>query len=319
MVKRVGVSVVIPVYNEEEVISITLGALEDVAQELHSVVEVIVVNDGSNDSTLARISEYSTKKYHLRIIEMKGNQGHMAALTAGMLSARGKYVVTMDADMQDPPEIILDLYESIRNRNVDIVQAVRRERSTDTHFKAFSATMYYRLMNYLIPNRGNENSADFRIMTAEVSKTLANLPEKDKIYRNLIPILGYSTLNVYFDRSKRAAGETKYPLKKMLLLGINSVFSATSKPLHAISIVGVTTTSLLFIGMVITLVEYATARTVSGWASILMVILFTQSVILVSIGVLGEYVARIYDISLNRPAPRYVELPQESFRPKKRV
>jgi glycosyltransferase involved in cell wall biosynthesis len=305
MQKTIEISVVVPVYNEELVIRHTLSLIDQVLLSLGVPYEIIVVNDGSSDLTLKKVIEVKENNANVRIIELPRNLGHMEAITAGYQASLGAYIVTIDADCQDPPEIIAEMYYSIlESEDFSVIQAVRTDRSMDSLFKRNSAKLYYTLVKKLTGVTVLNNAADFRLVTREVLDFLLKLPEKNKIYRLLIPYFGFNIKTIPIIRAKRFAGKSKYNLVKMLSLSTDSVFNFSEKPLRLITRVGLFFTITFSILTIVILITWLLGdkSLVPGWTSIMIAILLSSSLILTSIGIVGEYIGKIYLQSLNRPS-----------------
>ena len=308
MIPAVKLSLVLPMFNEEEVIPLTLHRLEEVIDNLGVTVEILLVDDGSFDGSIQAARSASPQNATMRIIRMQGNQGHMRAITAGLLSAKGEYVVTMDADLQDPPELIAEMLAIIQSSHCDVVQAVRSERkAADGLFKRSTAKIFYSFMGLLTPGKAIKNAADFRMMKLSVASELANLPEQNKIYRLLITHLGYKIECVFFDRPARAAGETKYPVRKMIELALDSIFSFSVKPLRIITLTGFALSILMISCSIGVLIVKSIIPTVPGWTSLIFLLLASQGVVLAAIGMVGEYVGRTFEQVQGRVKPRFEE------------
>ncbi|GAA1891728.1 glycosyltransferase family 2 protein [Asanoa iriomotensis] len=297
-----ALSVVVPMYNEESVLPLLAERLRGVLDGLDETYEVVAVDDGSTDATAAALRGLRERWPQLRVIRLRRNSGHQAALNAGLMRSRGEYVVSIDADLQDPPETIADMLALARSQNLDIVYGVRADRSSDTAFKRLTAGAYYRMMRRLVGKSMPAQAGDFRLLSRTAVEALRDLPERSPVLRLVVPWLGFPSGEVRFERAERAAGRTKYPLSKMLALAAESVTSFSAAPLRVatwLGLLGVGVCALLVIAVV---VAYATGHTVSGWPSILVAVLFLGAVQLLCLGLLGEYVGRIYTALLARPA-----------------
>ncbi|HEV7707826.1 MAG TPA: glycosyltransferase family 2 protein [Asanoa sp.] len=297
-----ALSVVVPMYNEEGVLPLLAERLRVVLDGLAEPYEVVAVDDGSTDATAAGLSGLSARWPQLRVIRLRRNSGHQAALSAGLMRARGRYVVSIDADLQDPPETIVEMLALARSENLDIVYGVRADRSSDTPFKRLTAGAYYRMMRRLVGKQVPAQAGDFRLLSRVAVEALRDLPERSPVLRLVVPWLGFPSGEVRFLRAERAAGRTKYPLSRMLALAADSVTSFSAAPLRVatwLGLVGVAVCGLLVIAV---LAAFASGRTVSGWPSILVAVLFLGAVQLLCLGLLGEYVARIYTAVQARPA-----------------
>lgn len=269
------VSIILPVCNEERIIPVLYRRLKNALKESNDWdFELIFVDDGSTDSSLSVLQELKENNEEVKIIELSRNFGHQAAITAGIEEAGGDILITMDSDLQDPPELILEMIQTWK-KGYDIVQATRRVRKGETWFKKVSAALYYRIMRLAGVNI-LADTGDFRLITREVAEALKLLPEKRQFLRGMIPWLGFKQGQVYYDRDQRWLGETRYSLPKMLRLAEDGVFSFT--------------TWLPKIPFLLALV----ALTLQHWDT---------TMILVSLGIIAEYALRIYDEV--RARPRY--------------
>lgn len=299
-------AIVVPCYNEEEVLPETARRLGDLVERLvhdgkvSSESTIRFVDDGSRDRTWQLIEELAASSPHFRGVKLSRNRGHQNALLAGVFSAEGDAVVTVDADLQDDIEVIAQMVDHF-NGGTEIVYGVRESRTSDTAFKRSTAEGYYRLLKLM----GVDlvfNHADYRLMSRRAIQCLQEYSEVNMFLRGIIPLLGFRTATVFYARSERFAGESKYPLRKMLALAIDGVTSFSVAPLRFISLLGflVCAFSLVMVGIVLygKLVQHGT---IPGWASSVLPIYFLGGVQLLSIGILGEYVAKIYLESKRRP------------------
>ncbi len=299
-------AIVVPCYNEEEVLPETARRLGDLmdrmvrAGKVSGESTIRFVDDGSRDRTWQLIEELAVSSPRFRGVKLSRNRGHQNALLAGVFSADGDAVVTIDADLQDDIEVITQMVDHF-NGGTEIVYGVRESRTSDTAFKRGTAEGYYRLLKLM----GVDlvfNHADYRLMSRRALQCLQEYSEVNMFLRGIIPLLGFRTATVFYARSERFAGESKYPLRKMLALAIDGVTSFSVAPLRFISLLGflVCAFSLVMVGIVLygKLVQNGT---IPGWASSVLPIYFLGGVQLLSIGILGEYVAKIYLESKRRP------------------
>lgn len=302
-------SVVVPMYDEQDVLPLFAARLRPVldgCQQLRSPAgdlsyEVIAVDDGSRDTTAALLTELAASWPQLRIVRLRRNAGHQGALTAGLDRCGGDWVVTIDVDLQDPPELIPALFAAAAADDVDVVYAVRDDRSADTVFKRLTAGLYYRAMRRAAGDGVPGDAGDFRLMSAAVVEDLRALPEKHRVYRLLVPWLGYPSSSVRYRRDPRAAGSTKYPVSRMARLAVDSVTSFTARPLRIATWIGVLGSLLCVIAMATAVGAYVLGATVPGWASVFVAVLFVGAVQLLCLGLLGEYVGRLYAEAQHRP------------------
>lgn len=310
-----SLSVVIPAFNEEESIEKCVHDVFSLLEAENIDFELIIVNDGSTDKTL-KLCVLMKKQYKLRIINLETNAGHMAAITAGLEASRGEFIATMDADLQDPPECLIGMYRTIVQlqskkefmRRIDVVQGFRVDRSSDTAFKRISASLYYKIIGKILGIDLIPHAADFRIMTRECVDSLIKLPERNRIYRLLIPHLGFSIEPYPIVRAERYGGYTKYPLRKMIGLSLDSVFAFSYKPLRMFSYLGLLFSIIFLLGSIATLVISLIVLTVPGWASVVLLLLSANSLLFAGLGLLGEYVGRVYQIVQARPIANWREL-----------
>ena len=298
---KVDLSVVIPAYNEAAVLPRLAGRLRSVLDDRGGRYEVVVVDDGSTDDSTSVLAELRRSWPELRVLRLRTNCGHQAALLAGLFSTRGDYVVSMDADLQDPPEKIPEMVETAHSRGLDVVLAVRTDRSVDSGWFRLGARIYYGLMRRVVGRQVPADAGDFRLVSRAVVDVLRVLPERSPVLRLLIPWLGFPTGEVQYARAMRAAGESKYPLWKRIVLIADSVTSFTSAPLRIATFLGLAGIVVCGALIVWAAVEAVVNRTVSGWASVFIAVLFVGAVQLLGIGLLGEYVARIYIAIQGRP------------------
>jgi len=231
-VSPLALSVVTPMYNEREAVDHFVARLRPVLDGLGLAYEVVAVDDGSADATVARLLQLRAEWPELRVVSLRRNVGHQVALAAGLRSARGDYVVSIDADLQDPPETIGEMLTVAREQGVDVVYGVRNDRSSDTVFKRRTAGAYYWMMRRLVGPWVSDQAGDFRLMSRAVVDVLNDLPEQRPVYRLVVPSLGFSSAEVTYVRAERVAGETKYPLSKMIKLTLDSVTSFSATPLR---------------------------------------------------------------------------------------
>jgi dolichol-phosphate mannosyltransferase len=297
-----ALSVVIPMYNEQDVLPLLAARLRPVLDALGEPYEVVAVDDGSTDGTLAIIDGLRGEWPQLRVIALRRNSGHQAALTAGLFRARGCYVASIDADLQDPPEKIPEMLRLAQTENLDIVYGVRCDRNADTIFKRWTSGVYYRLMRHLVGNSLPTQAGDFRLLSRDTIDALRQMPKCAPVLRLLVPWVGFPSGQVTYAREERAAGRTKYPLRKMILLASDSVTGFSAAPLRLATWLGLLGVVLCAVLLVVTLWSYLRDSTVSGWASLFVAVLFLGAVQLLCLGLLGEYVGRIYTAAQGRPA-----------------
>jgi glycosyltransferase involved in cell wall biosynthesis len=300
-VSSIVLSVVVPMYNEEAVIPALIERLRPTLDGLGATYEVVAVDDGSGDRTAQVLFEQGRTWPELRLVRLRQNSGHQAALTAGLHRSRGDWVVSIDADLQDPPETIAEMLRAAREDGLDVVYGVRSDRSTDTFFKRHTAGAYYRLMRRMVGADVPSQAGDFRLLSREVVDVLKVLPERTPVYRLLVPSLGFASGKVLYAREKRAAGETKYPLRKMVALAWDSAANFSAAPLRLATWLGAAAFVACLALMVFGVVVWSNGTVIPGWTSLFLAVLLLSAVQLICLGLLGEYVARIYQTVQNRP------------------
>lgn len=294
-------SIVIPTYNEELVIHVLYHRLREVLDQLSIPYELIFVNDGSKDQTLRELMKLAREHSEVKVIDFSRNFGHQIAVTAGMDHSQGDAVVIMDADLQDSPQLIKEFVAKWRD-GYDVVYAIREERKGETVFKRATAKLFYRTMQRLTDVHIPLDTGDFRLMNRNVVDSLTAIHERHRFIRGLVAWAGYSQIGVPYVRDERYAGETKYPLKKMIKFALDGITSFSFKPLQWATKVGFTVALLGFISAIVIVYEKIfTNVTIQGWASIMVALLVIGGMQLLVLGIVGEYIGRIYDEVRARP------------------
>jgi glycosyltransferase involved in cell wall biosynthesis len=296
-------SIICPVFSEEESISETVKRLQKLRGDLASEVEVelIFVDDGSKDKTLVYLRGFAENNSNLKVISLSRNFGHQIAITAGIDLASGDFVAVIDGDLQDPPELIAEMYRKALT-GFDVVYGKRRTRAGETIFKKATAAGFYRLLNYMCEIEIPTDTGDFRLMSRKVVDAFKQMRERHRFVRGMIPWLGFKSLPLEYDREERFAGETKYPLKKMLAFAINAILSFSSKPLTIAIRLGIITIIAGLSGSAYMLyLKFFTSIPVPGLTAILLSIVLFGGVQILLIGVVGEYIARIFEEVKGRP------------------
>ncbi len=294
-------SIVVPVYNEQEVIDETFRRLSAVFKDFFMKVEYIFINDGSKDNTYFKLKEIASRNPEVRVINFARNFGHQIAITAGMDYAKGDAIVIIDADLQDPPEVILEMVDKWKE-GYEVVYGKRLHRDGETFFKKVTAKTFYRFLDSMTDVKLPVDVGDFRLIDRKVCDAMKCLPERSRYVRGLVSWVGFKQTSVEYHREKRFAGETKYPLKKMLKLAGDGIFSFSYKPLKLATFIGMLVSICSFIYLVVVLIQrFVKNDVVSGWASSIAVTLFLNGVMLIVIGIMGEYVGRIYEEVKARP------------------
>lgn len=301
-------AIVVPCYNEEEVLKIASQALREVLDDLVAKNKIdkssfiLFVNDGSKDRTWELIEEeHGLYPDQVRGVKLAGNVGHQFALTAGLLTAmeRSDVTVSIDADLQDDVTVIEEMIDKF-HAGSDIVYGVRRERKTDTLFKRTTAQAFYKLMA-LMGVKTVYNHADFRLMSRRAVEQFSQYKETNLFLRGMMPLIGYQTDSVYYDRKERVAGESKYPLKKMLALAFNGISSFSVKPISMIMGLGIFIVICSILAAVYALISYFTGSVVPGWTSLILSIWFLGGLQLLAVGMVGQYIGKIYMEVKQRP------------------
>lgn len=294
-------SIVVPMYNEEAVIEETYIRLKEVMDQTGEAYELLFVNDGSRDRTSEIVGEIADKDPHVRMLDFSRNFGHQIAITAGMDYAAGRAIVVIDADLQDPPSVILKMIEKWKE-GYDVVYGKRLKRKGETLFKKVTAKFFYRLLRNMTNVDIPVDTGDFRLIDRKVADVLRGLKEKNRFVRGLVSWVGFRQTSVEYIREERWAGETKYPLKKMIRFAMDGITSFSHKPLRLATYLGFGLSGLSFVYLLIVLFQALfTNSTQPGWASTVAINLFFNGIVLILLGIIGEYIGRIYDESKARP------------------
>lgn len=300
-------AIVVPCYNEEEMLPITSEALRGKLAELSSKGKIspesfiLFVDDGSKDNTWNLIEKEHNEHKEVYGLKLAGNVGHQFALTAGLITAKevSDITISIDADLQDDIDVFEQMVDYYHDGS-DIVYGVRNKRKTDSFFKRFTAQSFYKVMNFF-GAKTIYNHADYRLMSKRALDHFANYEEVNLYIRGIVPLIGYKTECVYYDRKVRVAGESKYPLKKMLALAIEGITSFSVKPIRYIVLLGIISVILSIAALVYALISYFIGTVEPGWTSLIVSIWFLGGVQLISIGLIGEYIGKIYMEVKHRP------------------
>jgi len=298
-----SLSIIVPCYNEEAVIRETYERLKNVIDKISYETSIIFINDGSKDNTLHQLKDIAAQDKSVRIINFSRNFGHQPAVTAGINHCQTDLAIIIDADLQDPPEVIPDLLQTMEDTQANVVYCVRKSRTGESKFKLWSAKIFYRTLNRLSEVKFPIDTGDFRLIDSNVIREFNRLKEKGKYIRGLISWVGFKQAPFYYERDARLAGETKYPFKRMISLATKALFYFSKKPL-------LMATGLGFIAIAIGLVlalwymfgkifGYTNAE--SGWTSIMIIVIFFGGIQLLTIGVLGQYIGVLFDEIKERP------------------
>lgn len=297
------VSVVIPMYYEEEVAEECYNRVSNCLKALKNYdYEIIVVNDGSKDNTLDILQSLAKNDIKLKVVSFSRNFGHQAAVTAGLKYTTGDVVVIIDADLQDPPELIADMLKLWEAGN-EVIYAKRKVRKGESKFKLFTAKTFYKILNGLSDIEIPKDTGDFRMADRKVIDVINSLPEHNKFLRGLFSWVGFKQVPIEYERKERYAGKTKYPLRKMLKLAADGIISFSTKPLRIIGGIGILSIIISFIVLVYSILSYIFDwnELMPGWTSIMVSITFFAGVQLLAIWMMSEYISRIYDESKRRP------------------
>ncbi|NLI90958.1 MAG: glycosyltransferase family 2 protein [Peptococcaceae bacterium] len=294
-------SIVIPVYNEEKVIEQTYGRLKNVMESTKATYELIFVDDGSEDLTSEIIKNLRNQDETIKLLSFSRNFGHQIAITAGMDYASGDAVIAIDADLQDPPELIPEMIAKWKE-GYKVVYAKRTKRKGETFFKKQTAHLFYRLLHASTDIEIPVNTGDFRLLDKKVCSLLKKLPEKNRYVRGLVSWTGFRQVAIEYERDERVGGETKYTLKKMFKLSWDGLTSFSFKPLEIANYFGITLVLAGFVYLAILLWrEFSSVSSLSGWQVVLDIQFLMSGIILTTLGIVGQYIGRIYDETRDRP------------------
>jgi glycosyltransferase involved in cell wall biosynthesis len=295
-------SIVVPVYNEFEGLPALAERLEKLAQNLlPDSVEVVFVNDGSKDGSDKALDALVERNPVFKVIHLSRNFGHQLAITAGLERASGDTVSVIDADLQDPPEVIVDLIARW-TEGYDVVYAVRRSRSGETKFKVWTAKLFYRTIRRFTQVDIPLDTGDFRLMDRRVVNAFLRLRERHRFVRGMVSWLGFRQTGVLYDRAERKFGETHYPLRKMLKFATDGITSFSTAPLRLATYIGLVSSAVaLLIGVWTLYVKFFAGEAIPGWTSVMLAVLFMGGIQLLALGVFGEYLGRTYDEIKGRP------------------
>ncbi len=296
------ISAIVPSYNEEKNVPLIYERLTKVLSQINPNYEIIFINDSSKDNTLSVIKTIAQEDSHVKYISFSRNFGHQIAVSAGIDLCKGNAVVIIDADLhQDPPELILEMYEKYKE-GYKVVYARRKTREGETWFKKATAKIFYRILAAMTSIEIPVDVGDFRLIDKVVVKQLKNMPEKSKYLRGQISWIGYKQTFVEYHRDARIYGKTNYPLKKMIRLALDGITAFSDKPLKMASAIGIISAIIALLAIIYALLShFIFDSSVSGWTSLIISVLFIGGVQLITIGIIGEYIARINNDVRNRP------------------
>lgn len=295
------ISIILPCFNEEDNINELCSRLSSITETVGEPYEIIFVDDGSTDNTLNKMIALCKTEKQYKVIEFSRNFGHQQAICAGLDYAKGDAVIMMDSDLQHPPELIPALIEKWK-QGYEIVYTVRNDPPGTSIFKKITARAFYKLINILAKINIPENSADFRLLDKKVVKQFRSLKEKTKFFRGLINWVGFKQYAIYYDAAPRYAGKSKYTVWKMMRFAFDGITSFSAFPLHIATILGTIVSVLSFFYAAYALyIRLFTQKALPGWASVLVAVLFLGGVQLLSLGIIGEYLSRVYTETKSRP------------------
>jgi dolichol-phosphate mannosyltransferase len=313
-------SVVVPCYNEQEAILACHQRLTHVLRALNESYEIVYVEDGSRDNTAAVLHQIHAEDPHAVLVQLSRNFGHQPAVTAGLSAALGQAVVIIDADLQDPPELIPEMVALWRS-GYKVVYGIRQSRQGETTFKLWTARAFYRVINSLSDVEIPLDTGDFRLIDRVVVDVFQRMPERHRLLRGMWSWIGFPQVGLPYQRAARFAGETKYPVRKMFGLALDGIVSFSTVPLRFVTVLGFLSAGAAFLGIVYTLlIRLFTHSWVRGWAMSFIGMLFMAGVQMLCLGILGEYIGRIYTESKQRPLfvqheIRRASLPDDDTRP----
>lgn len=301
--QKESLTIVIPIYNEELCIDELIGRLLNLKEKIYNVgLSCVFINDGSTDKSLDMLIDYAQGHTFFKIINLSRNFGHQLAITAGLDYADADYVVIMDADLQDPPELITKLHEKIKE-GYDIVYAKRSERKGESYFKLKTARWFYLLINRMCKVDIPSNTGDYRIINRKLLCELKKMKEQHRFIRGMIPWLGFKSSALYYNRERRFAGETKYKIKDMINLALNAVFSFSFIPLRIATYIGIIVVIFgILIGITVFILRFFSSYTPPGASTtIILTMIILGGMQIIMIGIVGEYIGRIFEESKGRP------------------
>ncbi|WP_326523290.1 glycosyltransferase family 2 protein [Sphingomonas sp.] len=299
---RPALSVVIPCYNEEACLEALHARVSAAAKAaVGDDHEIVLINDGSRDASWAVMQRLAATDPRLVAINLSRNHGHQLALTAGLDLCAGEQILIIDADLQDPPELLAEMRQAMAEQDADVVYAVRRKRDGETVFKKLTAAAFYRVLDRVTDVPIPLDTGDFRLMSRRALDAFLSLPEQARFIRGMVAWIGFRQVPFLYDRHERLAGESKYPLAKMIRFALDAVTGFSTAPLRFASHVGLALTGATALLLLYVVVGFFLGNTVAGWTSTMLVVLFLGSVQMFVLGMIGEYLGRLYVESKRRP------------------
>jgi len=301
VLKSMEISIVVPLYNEEKNIRLMYDRLVSSILKITSNFEIIYVNDGSNDNSFLELVKLSNEDERVKYINFSRNFGHQIAVTAGLDYSKGAAVVIIDGDLQDPPEVIPEMYAK-HKEGFEVVYGQRLKRKGDNFFKKITAKYFYRILKKITSINIPLDTGDFRLIDQKIVKDLKNMPEQNKFLRGQIAWLGYRQTSVFFERDERKFGETGYPFSKMLKFALDGITGFSDVPLQFVTKTGIFISFISFLVILYAIFShFILERTITGWTSLIISSMFIGGVQLISVGIIGEYISRINKNVQNRP------------------
>jgi dolichol-phosphate mannosyltransferase len=298
--KNIELSIIVPLYNEENNIGALNHRIITVLESMSISFEIIYINDGSKDNTLPLVIELSHRNSSIKFIDLSRNFGHQQSITAGIQYAQGKYLVIMDGDGQDPPELIPELYQKAKS-GYEVVYAKRKKRQGEGIMKKFTAKIFYRFLAKITNIQIPVDAGDFRIIHQKVQKILNQMPEQHKYIRGQIAWIGFNQTYIEYDREERMSGETKFTYRKMIGFALDGISGFSTWPLRVATISGFFVSFIAFLLIIYSLYQKYIGATEKGWTSLHISVLFIGGIQLIGIGILGEYIGRVSENVKNRP------------------
>ena len=301
VLKSPEISIVVPLYNEEKNIRLMYDRLVSSILKITSNFEIIYVNDGSKDNSFLELVKLSKEDERVKYINFSRNFGHQIAVTAGLDYSKGAAVVIIDGDLQDPPEVIPEMY-AMYKEGFEVVYGQRLKRKGDNFFKKITAKYFYRILKKITSINIPLDTGDFRLIDQKIVKDLKNMPEQNKFLRGQIAWLGYRQTSVFFERDERKFGETGYPFSKMLKFALDGLTGFSDVPLQFVTKTGIFISFISFLVILYAIFShFILERTITGWTSLIISSMFIGGVQLISVGIIGEYISRINKNVQNRP------------------
>ena len=298
---RTNLAVIVPCYNEELVIAESYRRTREVLEQLSVSTEIIYINDGSEDRTHAMLDEIAASDPHVKVIHFSRNFGPQAAVTAGINHCDADFAIILDADMQDPPELIPEILSLREREQANVVYCVRKSREGESFFKRLTAKAFYRMLNYMSEVSFPLDTGDFRLIDRKVMDQFNRFHERGKYIRGLISWVGFKQVPFYYEREARIAGESKYPFSKMLSFAVDGITSFSVRPLRYIVLLGLLFILISIVAIIYGFLSYLEGDTMPGWTSLLVSIWFIGGMVTTAIGIIGEYVGKIYKEVKRRP------------------